>query len=147
MNADESSQPETVRTSRFGMLTRIFAFAAGFFVYVANLLCFVQVPPQMSKPLLASSFAVTGVVCAVIALALRRFDGWQRTLAIVLIGGSLMSVLAVATIALLRSSTTVTHAMYVSQLGGFTDYKTGSVVTLSLLVAGVALLWASRRKA
>ena len=84
------------------MLARIFSFVAGFFVYVALLLCFVQVPPQINKPLLAGVFAAIGAICAIVALATRSFAGWRRTLGAILMGASLTSAAAIGAITLLR---------------------------------------------
>jgi hypothetical protein len=125
------------------MPARVLSFAAGFFVYVAVLLCFVQVPPHLSKPLLAGGFAAVGVICALAALALARFIRWRRTLGAILVGASLISGLAVGAIAVLRASTAMSQAAHVEQLGGFTDYRTGGIVAVATLVIGVLLLMTS----
>jgi hypothetical protein len=126
------------------MLARIFSFAAGFFVYVALLLCFVQVPPQINKPLLASAFAAIGAICAIVALAIRKFAGWRRTLGAILVGASLTSAAAVAAITLLRASTALGNAAHTAQLNGFTDYKTGAIVVAVSLFTGAILFLMSR---
>jgi hypothetical protein len=126
------------------MLARIFSFAAGFFVYVALLLCFVQVPPQINKPLLASVFAAIGAICAIVAVASRKFAGWRRTLGAILVGASLTSAAAVAAITLLRSSTALRSAAHTAQLSGFTDYKTGAIVVAVSLLIGAILVLTSR---
>ena len=128
------------------MLNRISTFLAGFFVYVADLLCFVQVPPEMSKPALVAGFAAIATACALAALALRRFTEWKRTLASILIGGSLMSAVAVATITALRTYTPVKQTFGAEQLDGFREYRTGGTVTLIVLAAGTALALLRRRK-
>jgi hypothetical protein len=132
--------------TRPGMLSRVLAFGAGFFVYLTNLLCYVQAPAQMNKPLLAGFFAALALVCAVIALARSKPDGWTHTLAAIVISGALISALAVAAIALLHSSSTVRQTVGDAQLD-FTDYRTGVTVTVLLIVAGVVLLWGSRSSA
>src|SRR4051794_39217585 len=122
------------------MLNRGLTFAAGFLVYVASLLCFVQVPPQISKPLLAAAFAIAAMICAAIALARKRFEGWERTLAKILIGGSLMSVAAVGAITVIRTVDAVRKAMPAGQLDGFREYRMGFTATLILLLAGGVLV-------
>jgi hypothetical protein len=126
------------------MLARTFSFAGGFFVYVALLLCFVQVPPQINKPLLAGAFAAIGAICAIVALALRKFAGWRRTLGAILVGASLISAAAVGAITLLRSSTALGSAAPTAQLSAFTDYRTGAVVVVVSLFIGAILFWTSR---
>src|SRR5262247_3256208 len=121
------------------MVVRVFSLVAGFFVYVAVLLCFVQVPPQFNKPLLASGFAVIGAICAVIALTVAKFAGWQRTLGAILIGASLMGAAAVAAITVVRSSNALTAAPHAKQLDGFTDYRTGTIATIVTLAIGAIL--------
>ena len=103
------------------MLTRSLAFAAGFFVYLANLLCYAHAPPEVSKPQLVGIFAA------------------------IVIAGALMSAVGVAALTLLRASPTVRDAMGSDQLD-FTDYRTGATVTVMLLVAGGLLLWARSRE-
>jgi 4-amino-4-deoxy-L-arabinose transferase-like glycosyltransferase len=127
------------------MLNRILTFAAGFFVYVATLLCFVQVPPQVSKPQLAVGFAAVALICAAIALARKRFAGWERTLAAILIGGSLVTITAVTAITVLRTSDSVRKAMSAGRLDGFSDYRTGADVTLIVLAVGGVLALMGRR--
>jgi hypothetical protein len=127
------------------MLNRGLTFAAGFFVYVASLLCFVQVPPQISKPLLAGAFAIAALVCAAIALARKRFVGWERTLSKILIGGSLMSVAAVGAITMVRTADAVRKAMPAGQLEGFRDYRMGFTAAVILLLAGGLLALVSLR--
>jgi hypothetical protein len=127
------------------MLNRGLTFAAGFFVYVASLLCFVQVPPQISKPLLAGAFATAALVCAAIALARKRFVGWERTLSKILIGGSLMSVAAVGAITMVRTADAVRKAMPAGQLEGFRDYRMGFTAAVILLLAGGLLALVSLR--
>ena len=131
--------------TRPGTLSRLLAFGAGFFVYLTNLLCYVHAPAQMNKPLLAGFFTAMALVCAIIALARRKPDGWKPTLAAILIGGALTSAVAVAAITLLRSSSAVRETMGDAQLD-FTDYRTGVTVTILLLVASGLLLWKRRRK-
>jgi len=126
--------------AEIAMLNRALTFAAGFFVYVASLLCFVLVPPQVNKPQLAGGFAVAALICAAIALARKRFVGWERTLAKILIGGSLMSVAAVGAITLIRTADAVRKAMPAGQLDGFKEYRMGFTATLILLLAGGLLV-------
>jgi len=127
------------------MLTRSLAFAAGFFVYLANLLCYAHAPPEVSKPQLVGIFAAIAMACAVFAFARRNFDRWQPTLAAIVIAGALMSAVGVAALTLLRASPTVRDAMGSDQLD-FTDYRTGATVTVMLLVAGGLLVWARSRE-
>ena len=127
------------------MLTRSLAFAAGFFVYLANLLCYAHAPAEVSKPQLVGIFAVIAIACAVFALARKSFDRWQMTAAAIVISGALMSAVGVAAVTLLRAWSTVRGAMGSDQLD-FTDYRTGAIVTVSLLVAGGLLLWAGGRE-
>lgn len=123
------------------MLIRSLAFAAGFFVYLANLLCYAHAPAEVSRPLLVCIFTVIAIACAEVALAQRSFDRWQPMAAAIVISGALMSAVGVAAVTLLRASSTVRDAMGSDQLD-FTDYRTGAIVTVSLLVAGGLLLWA-----
>ena len=127
------------------MLTRSLAFAAGFFVYLANLLCYVHAPAEVSKPQLVGIFAVIAIACAVFALARKNFDRWQPMLAAIVISGALMSAVGVAAVTLLRAWSTVRGAMGSDQLD-FTDYRTGAIVTVSLLVAGGLSLWVGGRE-
>ena len=131
--------------TRPGTLSRLLVFGAGFFVYLTNLLCYVNAPAQMNKPLMAGFFAAMALVCAITALARTKPDGWTPTLAAILIGGALTSAVAVAAITLLRSSSAVRETMGDAQLD-FTDYRTGVTVTVLLLVASGLLLWKRRRK-
>ena len=128
------------------MLNRSFVFLGGFFVYVTNLLCYVRVPADMSKLALAGGFGAVAAVCTLIALALKGFSGWRRTLSAILIGASVVSVVAVASIALLRESDSLKQAMSAGQLDGFSDYRTGGTVTPIVLAAGAALALFSPRK-
>jgi hypothetical protein len=121
------------------MLDRMLALAAGFFVYVATLLAFVVVPSHTSKPALAGAFAAIAVACAAILLARRHFVRWTRTLGGILTGASLLSMVAVAAITWGRKLDVVRHALPPGHLDGFSDYQTGSVVSVSLLIVGIVL--------
>jgi hypothetical protein len=127
------------------VLNRILTSLAGFFVYITNLLAYVTMPAQMSKPELAGGFAAIAVLCAAVALTRARFAGWQRVLGGILIGASLTSVVAVAAITGLRSADAIRHTIGAEQLQAFNDYRSGGTVSGILLACGSVLVWAAHR--
>ena len=128
------------------MLNRILTSLAGFFVYITNLLAYVNMPAQASKLELSAGFAAMAVLCAAIALARARFAGWQRVLGGILIGASLTSVVALAAITWLRNSDAIRHITRAEQLQAFNDYRTGGTVSAVLLACGYLLIWAAHRQ-
>jgi len=128
------------------MLNRILTSFAGFFVYITNLLAYVSMPAQVSKPELSAGFAAMAILCAAIALARARFAAWQRVLGGILIGASLTSVVALAAITWLRSSDAIRHITGAEQLQAFNDYRSGGMVSALLFACGCVLTWAAHRQ-
>jgi hypothetical protein len=128
------------------MMNRILTSLAGFFAYCGNLLGYVQVPAQTSKPILASGFAAIAAAFAAMALVRTGFVGWKRVIGGVLIGAASTSVIAVVAIAWARHSQTVMHAPGAQQLEAFTDYAVGGAVSGVLLACGWLLAWFARRE-
>ena len=138
------------------ILSIVFYVIAGFFLYGANGLAFVNVaairtatpPPAWMKLFLIGIFAIPGLISLLIGLALTRFQQWKRDVGIVLVSaGSVTAFAAVTMVCMFISPESKRYyppdSPDMSQLFG--DLTVGIVCIVTTIVAGVLLIIISRR--
>jgi len=142
------------------MVRKIFSIVcyviAGFFLYGANGLAFVNVgaiktatsPPVWMKLVLVGIFAVPGLISLLIGLAITRFQQWKRDVGIVLVSaGGVTSFIAVTMVCFFVSPDWKRYfppdAPDMSEFFG--DLTTGIVCIITTTVLGMLLIITSKR--
>jgi len=118
---------------------------AGFFVYTACLLAFVNHPAAL-KWGMVGGFTLPALVFLCIGLAVSRFRRWRRDVGIVLLSGAGFTAFLVFTFACLLMTDEFKEAMHPDSLDLFSAYTSGAVVMLSVIALGILCLIKEKKR-
>ena len=139
------------------VLSIIFYVIAGFFLYSVSGVMFINVaavktttpPPAWMKLLIIGIFATPALFALLIGLAITRFQRWKRDIGIVLLSaGGMTSFVAFSMMCVLMSPDVKKYLPpdTPDPLALFGDWVTGTISIVALVVIGLLLVVASRRK-
>ena len=136
------------------VISIVFYVVAGFFVYMVNLLAFVNLgapiancqPPAWAKAAILAGFSVPAVIALVAGLAISRFQHWRRDIGIVAVSGAGMTTLVVLMVVCILLSPDSKEFFPREKLDFFSDYGTGAGAIIVLTLVGVMLIKISRRE-
>lgn len=122
---------------------RIALYAVGgFFIYVVNLLSFISLPPLPTTHKLGimALFGVLGLLPILAAMATNHFRAWEVPVGAALLSGVGVTLFVMLTFICIQLSPELLKSVPNFPQNAFSDYLIGGVTTVSLLVAGIALV-------
>ncbi len=121
----------------------------GFFVYTANLLSFTFMPTSTiaMKLGIMAIFGVLGLIALLAAMATSGFKNCKTPLGITLLAGAGFNIFCVLTIICMEASPEITKSLPDYPHNFFSDYITGGITTICLVLAGIVLVRPSSRQA
>jgi hypothetical protein len=122
---------------------RIALYAVGgFFVYIVNLLSFISLAPLTTTHKLGvmALFGVLGLLPILAAMATNHFRAWEVPVGAALLSGVGVTLFVMLTFICIQLSPELLKSVPNFPQGAFSDYLVGGVTTVSLLVAGMALV-------
>jgi len=122
---------------------RIALYAVGgFFIYVVNLLSFISLPPLPTTHKLGvmALFGVLGLIPILAAMATNHFRAWEVPVGAALLSGVGVTLFVMLTFICIQLSPELLKAVPNFPQDAFSDYLVGGITTVSLLVAGMALV-------
>jgi hypothetical protein len=125
---------------------RIALYAVGgFFVYIVNLLSFISLPPLPTTHKLGvmALFGVLGLLPILAAMATNHFRAWEVPVGAALLSGVGVTLFVMLTFICIQLSPELLKSVPNFPRDAFSDYLVGGVTTVSLLVAGMALVRSS----
>jgi hypothetical protein len=129
-----------MRKPRMCKVFAIFLYVfAGFFVYTACLVAFVNQPAAL-KCGMVGGFTLVALVFLCIGLAVSRFRRWRRDVGVVLLSGSGFTAFVVFTFACLLMTDEYKEMMPPESLDLFSAYTSGAVFMLSVIALGILCL-------
>ena len=120
----------------------LFYVGAGFFVYMASLLTFIN-QPALAKWCIVGGFAVPVLLLLGIGLAISRFQNWKKHTGIVLVSGAGVTGFVVFTFICLLTTEDFRQQLGPDTLNFFTGYISGGIFLLCTMGLGVMLLLAT----
>jgi len=118
----------------------IFFVASGFFVYIVNLLSFIDFPDVGSgKFLIMAFFCIPLVISHSIGLGLYRGNNWKISTGITFFVGALVNLFIVIVILLMASSPELAEITDTSSLSMFSDYSSGVTTMAICFISGITL--------
>lgn len=118
---------------------------AGFFLYAACLIGFINQPPYFIKIAIMSGFAIPGLIAIVAGLAIGRFQTWKRDVGIVLLTASGLTALVAFSVFCLFLSSEFKEFFPDIKIVFFNDYLTGLSYTILFALTGIFLIRKSKR--
>ncbi len=117
----------------------------GFFVYMVNLLAFLSLAPLATLPKLGvmALFGVLALIAILAAMATNGFKAWQGPVGAVLLSGAGVTLFLMFTLLCIELSPELLKSVPNFPQNAFSDYLIGGITTVSLLVAGIALVRSS----
>ncbi len=125
---------------------RIALYAVGgFFVYIVNLLSFISLAPLTITPKLGVMvlFGLLGLLPILAAMATNHFRAWKLPVGAALLSGVGVTLFVMLTFICIQLSPELLKSVPNFPQDAFSDYLVGGVTTVSLLVAGMALVRSS----
>jgi hypothetical protein len=122
---------------------RIALYAVGgFFIYVVNLLSFISLPPLPTTHKLGvmALLGVLGLLPILAAMATNNFRAWEVPVGAALLSGVGVTLFVMFTFICIQLSPELLKSVPNFPQDAFSDYLVGGVTTVSLLVAGMALV-------
>ena len=122
---------------------RIALYAVGgFFVYIVNLLSFISLAPLTTTHKLGvmALFGVLRLLPILAAMATNHFRAWEVPVGAALLSGVGVALFVMLTFICIQLSPELLKSVPNFPQDAFGDYLVGGVTTVSLLVAGMALV-------
>jgi glucose dehydrogenase len=122
---------------------RIALYAVGgFFIYMVNLLSFISLAQLTTTQKLGvmALFGVLGLVPILAAMATNHFRAWEVPVGAALLSGVGVTLLVMFTFICMELSPELLKTVPNFPQDALSDYFTGGITTVSLLVAGIALV-------
>ena len=122
---------------------RIALYAVGgFFVYIVNLLSFISLAPLTTTHKLGvmALFGVLGLFPILAAMATNHFRAWEVPVGAALLSGVGVTLFVMFTFMCIRLSPELLKSVPNFPQDAFSDHLVGGITTVSLLVAGMALV-------
>ena len=126
------------------VLAVCFDVLAGFFVYGACVLAFINHPV---KWWIVGVFALPALVFLCIGLAISRFRRWRRDVGVVLLSGVGVTASIVFTFACLFMTDEFKDMMQPNSMDFFSAYASGTVFMLIIATLGIRCLKTERKRA
>ncbi len=124
----------------------LFYITAGISIYMISLLSFINQPSWVAKYNSLNLFVVVAILALVLGATV-AFWGWKSTTAgITLISSTGFALLVIVTIFYLSLSPKFKETFPNNNFDTFSDYKTGCITALVLLIAGSTLTELGRQK-
>lgn len=117
----------------------ILYIVAGFFVYAAGLLAFVDQPPA-SKWGMIAVFSLPALVCLCAGLAINRFNRWKRDVGVVLLSGAGLTAFIALTFVCFLLTEEFKEMIQPESLRFFSAYVSGVLFILGTTALGVIFL-------
>ena len=122
---------------------RIALYAVGgFFIYIVNLLSFISLAPLTTTHKLGvmALFGVLGLLPILAAMATNHFRAWKLPVGAALLSGVGVTLFVMFTFMCIRLSPELLKSVPNFPQDAFSDHLVGGITTVSLLVAGMALV-------
>ena len=121
------------------ILSNIFLFISGFFLYGSLLTAFVQAPSFGMKLIAMGVFMIPMLFSLSTGLALRSFNQWQKVCGITFISASIFSAFGFLTFICILYSPEIKSVLDLRSLTFFSDIVSGFSFFLLVLLSGVIL--------
>jgi hypothetical protein len=114
----------------------------GFCVYIVNLISFTYTASftLSSKLLVMALFGIIGLLPMLAAMATNRFREWQVPVGAAMLSGVGVTLFVIFTVLCMELSPELLKAVPNFPQNILSDYLVGGITTVSLLVAGIALV-------
>ena len=125
---------------------RIALYAVGgFFIYIVNLLSFISVAPLTTTHKLGvmALFGVLGLLPILAAMATNHFRAWEVPVGAALLSGVGVTLFVMFTFICIQLSPELLKSVPNFPKDAFSDYLVGGATTVSLLLAGIAMVRSS----
>ena len=122
---------------------RIALYAVGgFFIYMVNLLSFISLAQLTTTGKLGvmALFGILGLLPIFAAMATNRFRAWEVPVGATLLSGVAVTVFVMFSFICIEFSPELLKTVPNFPQDAFSDYLIGGITTVSLLVAGLALV-------